>query len=183
MERTDQELIINYLQGNKQAFDILASRYLKLVYSSAFYFCKNTHDAEDVAQETFIKLILNLKKYDLSRPFRPWLMQITKRQALDHLKKKRPLAFSSLSEVEDVNPVDLIPDISLQLDKALDLKQTGKLLQGAIQQMPKDVQAIFYLRYIKELTFEEVASALGSLSNTIRSKHRRGILALKKAIK
>lgn len=179
----DQELIVRYLAGDKTAFNLLVERYLKIVYSVAFYYVKNSPDAEDIAQDTFIKVMSNLKKFDLTKSFKPWVCQIAKNQALDLLKKKKAIPFSMLTAIEsDSSILDTLSDPAPLASETIDIQDEKQRVIAAVKKLPKQTQAIFYLRYAQGMGFNEIAKQIGGLMNTVKSQSRRGLISLKKLL-
>jgi len=184
MDSSDQSLVLRYLSGESGAFDTLVTRYLPVVYRAALSYTKDPQDAEDASQDTFIKAMRHLAQYDLRRPFRPWLLQIAKRTALDALRKKREVPVSAMHREEDAEDFfEQLPDSQPSADLIVDQHLLNAQLKQAFSGLPKDVQVIFYLRYFREMTYREIAERVGGVLDTVKSKHRRGTLALKKVLK
>src|ERR1700690_3481577 len=103
MDKSDEELIADYLGGTAGAFDELTKRHLAGVYSFAARFVGSEAEAEDIAQDTFVKAWSNLKKYDpKASKFKTWLLRIARNTAIDFLRKKKHVPFSQF-ETEGVN--------------------------------------------------------------------------------
>ncbi len=112
MPQDDRQLIYDYLKkGDEKSLEILIQRYLKPVYGFAYRYVGNVQEAEDIAQEVFVKVWKNLKKpaLSLSKGFDPkkgnfkaWIFTIAKNTAFDFLKKKKSLQFSDLQKEENV---------------------------------------------------------------------------------
>ena len=184
MDDSDQSLILRYLSGDVRAFDELVKRHLPSVYRFVLSYIKSSQDAEDVSQDTFIKALRHLKQYDLRRPFQPWLLQIAKRTALDAMRKNREVPVSALMDDQDSeNVLDRLSDPRPSADIVVDQTMLVQQIKQAFLGLPKDVQVIFFLRYFRELNFREIAERVGGVLDTIKSKHRRGVLSLKKSLK
>ncbi len=181
MEITDSHLIKAHLAGEKGAFDILVARYLRAVHAVAFHYAKNRADAEDIAQETFLKVWRHLQRFDTDKNFKPWVLQITKNQALDHLKKKRPMTFSSI-EQEDVDLLDLIPDTSPLPDALARRAEEIGGLRETLDGLPASDRKLLFFRYMKGFSFKEIAEELGEVLDTVKSRHRRLLLKLRKEL-
>lgn len=93
LANSDEQLVVSYLKGDEKALEILIKRYLKLIYSFAFRFVSNSQEAEDIAQEVFIKMWRNLKKFDKNKKFKSWIFSIAKNTCLDTMKKKKIIRF------------------------------------------------------------------------------------------
>ena len=100
----DEQLVRDYLNGNERAFEELIRRYLPLIYGFSRRYSGDADNACDIAQEIFVKVWKNIKKFDTSKNFRVWIFKVAKNTALDWLKKKNAIPFSLLKEChEDEN--------------------------------------------------------------------------------
>jgi len=92
IETNDSQLVQKYLSGDEESLKLLIRNYLKPVFSFVYHFVNNPAEAEDIAQDVFVKMWKNLKKFDQQKKFKTWLFAIAKNTALDYLKKKKFLA-------------------------------------------------------------------------------------------
>ncbi len=183
MEKSDRELITEYIQGSKTSFDVLVLRYLKLVYSVAFHYAKNQQDAEDIAQDAFVKALQHIHSFDQEKPFKPWVLRIARNQALDWLKKKKPFLVSDLeSEEEGESLLESIPD-PLPLADALAVQhESSEEIARLIAGLPAEDRRLLFFRYIRGFSFKEMAGELHQVLDTVKSKHRRLLLKLRKIV-
>ncbi len=181
---TDVELINAFFKGDEESFVMLLNRHLSGVYALAYRYLGNADDASDVAQETFIRAWKHLNKFDTSRNFKTWILAIAKNASLDHIKKKKPVLFSKIEEGDGELDTFLAPYVeSPELpSELLERKDTGEMLERALIKLPPAYQAVLSLRYHEDLKFREIAEVLGEPIDTVKSKHRRGLLLLKKAL-
>ena len=157
MDPRDQQLVADYLGGDEKALEILFGRYFKQVY---------------ITQKTFLKAWRNLKKFDTNKSFKTWLFAIAKNMAIDFLRKKKDVL---LSEAETlINPALSPMALSEKTEKFHNLVL-------AVGKLPQKYSEIISLRYNSGFSFAEIARFLGEKLNTIKSRHRRGILMLKSA--
>ncbi|MFH1193379.1 MAG: sigma-70 family RNA polymerase sigma factor [bacterium] len=172
----DEELIADYLKGNEKAFEVLIARYLKPIYGFAHHYVNNDKDAEDIAQDVFVKVWRNLKKFNREKNFKSWIFQITKNTCLDFLKKKRAVVFSAF-ETEDghnmlaetiVDAAPIPSEIALQ-------KESESVLQEAVQKLAPQYREVFSLRYDEDHTFKMIAELLKEPLNTVKSRYLRAI--------
>ena len=183
IDETDNELISQYLHGDKHSFDILVERYLKLVFSLALHYTKNAADAEDVAQETFVRLWKNLKKFDRQKNFKPWLCRITINACLDFLRKKKTVPFSQFDNADTENLLEqIISDPAASASEALITRETEQMLASAVHRLPATDQEIVSLHHNEDLSFREIASRLSAPLNTVKSRYRRALFFLRKLI-
>src|SRR3989344_5288766 len=110
MEKVDRELIADYFEGDEKALEELFGRYFRQIYAFLYRYAGNAQDAEDIAQETFLKAWRNLKKFDVNKSFKTWLFAIGKNTAIDFLKKKRALVFSDFENAGENALVKILRD-------------------------------------------------------------------------
>jgi RNA polymerase sigma-70 factor (ECF subfamily) len=177
----DEQLIKESLEGNQTAFAELVSRHLSGVYKFAYRYVRTAADAEDIAQETFVRAWKNLKKFEPTKNLKTWLFTIAKNASLDLLKKKKPAAFSGLAETESELESFLAPYIATgELPGTMiDRKFLKGNMDEALAKLPPAYRAVLALRYNNQLKFREIAEMLGEPIDTVKSKHRRGLIILK----
>ncbi len=181
-DRFDQQLINDYLKGDKNALEILISRHFKAVYALVYHLVGNIGDAEDITQEVFVKAWRNLKKFDCQRNFKPWIFRIAKNTCVDFWRKRKNIAFSAMSwEGQDdwagqiVDPAPLPPEI-------WEKQNLAEQLAMVLQQLPLNDRLVLVLHYNDHLTFLEISEALGAPLDTVKSRHRRAIIKLRKLL-
>jgi RNA polymerase sigma-70 factor (ECF subfamily) len=181
MDISENQLIGAALAGDDNAFAELVARHLSGVYKFAYRYVRDAADADDVAQETFVRAWKHLKQFDTSRNLRTWLFTIAKNAALDLLKKKRPLVFSRITEAENELESFLAPYVaSGELpEAAVDQKFLKGDIDAALAKLPPAYRAVLALRYNEHLKFREIAAELGEPIDTVKSKHRRGLALLR----
>ena len=174
---TDGQLIKKAAQGDDAALAELVQRYLNPVYGFAYRYARNQQDAEDIAQEVFVKVWKNLKKFDASKPFQPWLYQITKNTCLDWLKKK---SVAPLSELETIK--NAVVDASPQPDVLADQNLLAAKLTAATNQLSPKYAKVISLYHQQNLNLRQIAQLLQEPLNTVKSRYRRALLLLKKVL-
>lgn len=181
---SDQQLIASYQVGDEVALEILIKRYLGLVYNLVYRYVNSGSDAEDITQEVFIKVWKNLPKFDQHKNFKIWLTVIARHTALDWLKKKKLLLFSSL---EDENGHSLIEDmVSSDLlsapNELYDQEQRRARLSAAVNHLATKYRLVLFLHYNGHLTFQEIAEVLGEPLDTVKSRNRRALIKLRELL-
>jgi RNA polymerase sigma-70 factor (ECF subfamily) len=172
---SDNQLVANYLKGDEKSLEVLIRRYLGPIYGFVFRFTGNIYDAEDITQEIFVKVWRNLKKFDQQKSFKTWIFSIAKNTAIDFLRKRRTQVFSE-TEIETV--VDPAPLPQELLEKA----EAGKLLESVLNKLELKYRMVLLLYYNDHFNFREIAEILGEPLNTIKSRHRRALLMLRKLL-
>ena len=167
MNRTDEQLVADYLGGDEKSLETLFRRWLKPIYSFSYRYTNANKDAEDIAQDVFVKTWKNLKKFDRNRKFKTWIFQIAKNTCIDWQRKKKSLPLYSAENIKDPTPSPA--PVSESLDKIL-------------ERLSPKYRMVLFLRYNDHFTFREIAESLGEPLNTIKSRHRRALIILKKLL-
>lgn len=163
------------LAGDLEAFEAIIRHWERPVLGLCVRLLGRLEDAEDAAQEVFLRLHRNLKQFDRERAFEPWLYRITVNACLDR-RRQRP--HQSLDEVRDetgFEPADPSPGA----DRALEQSERRRLLKRALRLLPERERAAVVLRDVEGLSTAEAARALGSSEQTVRSALCRARLKLK----
>lgn len=176
---TDEQLIVQYLAGNEQAFPALIKRYLSFVYGLSREYCGDPDKAADIAQEVFIKVWRNIKKFNPAKDFRPWLFVIAKNTAADWLKKKGEYPFSSLGTDEGENLLENIADSRPSPSAAADDKILTKKVNNYLAELSVQHRLVITKHIDEDLTFREISKALKKPINTVKSHYRRALQILK----
>ncbi len=181
---SDLDMVKESLAGDTDAFAVLVERYINAIYKFAYYYVHDVAEAEDVAQDTFMRAWKHLKKFDHEKKFKTWLFAIAKNASLDFIKKKKPLIFSRMAESDD----ELASLLSSYVEegespvRAIDLEIMKTGLEKAMDKLPSPYQIVLSLRYNDNLKFIEIAEKLGEPIDTVKSRHRRGLSLLRDAL-
>ena len=156
MERSsDLELVNEVRNGKRQAFTELMRRYQQRVYWTARRIVGSHEEADDIAQETFVKAYLALGDFRGDASFFTWLYRIAVNLSLNAIRKQQVLGYLRQSEIVNrIFPADENPQ------KDLELKETQTLLDKAIAELPEKQRAVFVMRYHDEMTYEEISRVL-----------------------
>jgi len=181
---TDEQLIVEYLEGAQESFDLLLERYLKAIYNFIFRMIGDPKEAEDLSQETFLKVWTNLKKFKRNKRFKVWIYQIARHTTIDFIRKKKTIPFSDLSYSNDEDNEKNFED-SLKDDGFSPLENMEKLelentVQSVLNELPPYYKDVIIFHYLEQLTFDEISQITGESLNTLKSRHRRALVVLKK---
>ena len=160
-ETGETELIQSAQQGNADAFGRLVVRYQQAVFNIAYRMTGSRQEAEDVAQETFIKAYRALNRFDLTRPFAPWLYRITTNTALNWIKRRRP----EVNMDEETTRSETTPSIEAQAIAA----ETSDRLRAAIAKLSPNYRAAIELRHFQGLSYKEMSEALNAPLSDVKS--------------
>lgn len=180
---SDEQLVGNYLKGNQEALEFLIKRYLKPIYSFVYRYTGSSQDAEDITQTTFVKAWRNLKKFDQNKSFKTWLFAIAKNTSIDFSKKKKTVPFSAFENNEGDNIlINTLTDPSPLPDELLERAEIKQWLVLAMEKLAPKYRMVLFLRYNDHFTFREIAESLVEPLNTVKSRHRRALIMLKKIL-
>lgn len=180
METDDKKFIADYLHGDEDALALLFAGNLQLVYRFAYRLTRDAHDAEDITQETFVKLWRNLQKFDSDKNFKTWLLSIAHNTAIDVLRKRRNFVFSDFDTKDGGNSIvdTLADDMPLPPELFSRAEERG-LLDVALGKLTPVYREILVLHHEDELTFNDIGIILDKPLNTVKSQYRRAILTLR----
>ncbi|HVT74887.1 MAG TPA: RNA polymerase sigma factor [Candidatus Paceibacterota bacterium] len=179
MERTDIELMEASKRGDARSFDELVSRYIDRIYGFALRFSGSADIATDAAQETFIKVWKNRKRYRAGRNVSPWIFTIARNATLDVLRKRKDLSFSSVQLKDAEDMAEALPDESVDIPASFDWAVLARVLDETLEELTPDQRAIVILHDKEGMTFDEAGEAIGKPLNTVKSHYRRAIIALR----
>ena len=174
---TDYELVLACIEGDKSAFGELLSRYKNLVYSVALRMVSDKDEADDLAQEIFIKLYRNLEKYSPEYRFSTWTMKIATNHVIDHRRKKRQDSVS-LDEVGDT----LAADERLSPETAYISKEQTEMLRGLIDDLPEMYKVPIVLYHQQGLSYTEISEITGEPLSKVKNRIFRGRKMMKESL-
>ena len=181
--RDESRMIASILAGDAQLFHELIRPYERRVYAMALSFLRNEADAEDVAQEAFLKAFRNLAGFRGDAKFGTWLVSITLNEARSRIRHRDVLKMESLDEPQDeqgqTSPA-LLRDWKEIPSEALERKELRLLLQKAVTALPLIYREVFQLRDIEQLSVNEAAAALGITISSVKVRLHRARMMLQK---
>jgi len=171
----ESEWIIQARAGSEQAWLVLVHAHQEAVFRLAYLLLRDPADADDVAQEAFVRAFLSLARFDETRPFRPWLLQITRNLARNRRRSLGRYLRHLARWQADAGETAVAPPPS-------DSRTNGRLLWQAVQTLPLKGQEIVYLRYFLELSEAETAVILNIPAGTAKSRLSRALAQLRGVI-
>jgi RNA polymerase sigma-70 factor (ECF subfamily) len=154
-QRPDLDLINEVRNGNRQAFTDLMRRYQQRVYWTARRIVGDHEEADDIAQETFVKAYLALGDFRGDSSFFTWLYRIAVNLSLNVVRKKQVLGYLRQSEI-----INRILPAADDPHKDLEFAETQTRLEKAIARLPEKQRAVFIMRYYDEMSYEEISRVL-----------------------
>lgn len=180
----DQELVQAFLKGDQSAIEVLINRHRTKVYTYILLTIKNQQLAEDLFQETFIKVIQSLRrgKYRDDGRFLSWVIRIAHNLIIDHFRKEKQM--NSISN--DESEFDLLNSKKLadqNIEEIIVENQIKSELRNLINALPNDQKEVVLLRHYGELSFKEIADQTDVSINTALGRMRYALINLRKMIK
>lgn len=180
--RNDSVLLESYLAGNETALEILINRHSQRIYSFIFSKVYDKDVAEDIFQDTFIKVIKTLKRgsYNEEGKFLPWVMRIAHNLVIDYFRKNTRMP--KFEGNDDFNIFSVIGDPSLNAEKQIIKDQVIDDLRKLIDELPYDQKEVLMMRMYKDMSFKEISEVTGVSINTALGRMRYAIINLRKII-
>ncbi len=168
----EQALIRRVQSGDAAAFEPLLTAYEKGVYNLCLRMVKNPADAEDLAQESFLKAYRGLGAYRAESRFSLWLYRIASNLCLDFLRqqKRRPTAPLQTEDEDGEERETEIPDERYQPERLLEQKLTQESLRRGLDALPPEFRQVLLLRELQGLSYEEIGAVTGLESGTVKSR-------------
>ncbi len=182
--RAEAELIAAILAGDTQRYHELIRPHERSVYMMALSYMKNEADAEDVAQEAFIKAFRSLSTFRAEAKFSTWLISITLNEARSRLRRQATLRMESLDEPDKDGTISpaLLRDWREIPSEAVEREEVRKLLQQAVATLPDIYREVFLLRDVEELNINETALALNISIPSVKVRLHRARMMLQKQL-
>ena len=178
---TDEDLVVLYAEGNNTAFDVLLNRYKSSIYSYIYFIVHNKELAEDIFQETFVKVIMTIKqrRYTDTGKFKAWITRIAHNLIIDNYRQEK--CENTISN--DESEVDLFNNIKLcdgTVEDRIVRHQVLSDVRKLVKYLPDNQREVLELRYYQDLSFKEIADITGVSINTALGRMRYAILNLRR---
>jgi RNA polymerase sigma-70 factor (ECF subfamily) len=181
----ERTLVAKARAGDEGAFRALVRAHQRSVFGLAYRILQNREDAEDAAQEAFIRVYRSLEQYDPERPFRSWLLRITHNLCVDTLRRRR-LRLVSLDEPirGEAGEIEWDPADTTTPDplEALVAGEEKELIEKAIARLGPTLRSAIVLRHVQGLRYEEIAEILGVPLGTVKVRIFRARAAIAEAL-
>ncbi len=180
--QNDNELIQRYITGDENALASLLKKHQKKIFSFILMRVRERALAEDIFQDTFLKVIDSLKggKYNEEGKFLPWVMMIANNLCMDHFRRNKRMPVIVDSEGKDIfNTLRFAEETK---EDNIIREQTVKEIKEMIELLPADQREVLILRHYAEMSFKEIAEMTGTNINTALGRMRYALLNLRKMI-
>ena len=166
-----EELLLASKKGDKDAMTQLINHFSPSVHNLIVSIVREPHAVQDLAQETFIRMLLNIKNYEFRAPFRAWLFRIAVNLCRDYLRKKKVRKIMTPFQTDpDTGEQQIFVDESADPIKSFEDNERMKLIYKAIDKLPKSSRVVLVMREIQQLSYDEIAEILNWKIGTVKSR-------------
>ena len=180
---TDEELIARFQDGDEQAYVELVNRYRDRLMSFIFRFVNDMEKAEDIVQDTLMKLYTHRHFYRNIAKFSTWIYTIAGNLAKTELRRKKRHKVTHLSHMGTEEREYQLPSVEPETGETAQGHFAEKQIQNAIQELPLHFRTVVILRDIQELSYEEISKIVDVPLGTVKSRINRARLQLQQALK
>ena len=181
--KTDKELVDSYRNGDVNSFNLLINRHQNQIYSYIMTLVKNKQLADDIFQDTFLKIIQTIKsgKYDEDGRFVPFAMRIAHNLVIDYFRKETRIPLVE-STSDDYSFVDNAPVSDPSIEQSMVMEQIYGDLHKMIEYLPMDQREVLRMRIFDDMSFKDIAEVTNVSINTALGRMRYAILNMRKMI-
>jgi RNA polymerase sigma factor (sigma-70 family) len=179
---SDQQLIKNYRNGNEACFEMLLHRYKSKVFTTIYLIVNDRYIAEDIFQETFIKVIKTLKseKYTEEGKYLPWVVTIARNLSIDYFRRNQKMPKITNSGGEDI--FKNLPIFDDNREEQIIQSQNEAKVRELIKLLPQEQQEVLVLRHYADLSFKEISEITNVSINTALGRMRYALHNLRRMI-
>ena len=181
MTAADSELIARAAGGDQAAFQALVERHRSMVYRVAYQFAGNHHDAEDIAQEVFIKVYRSLDRFRQDAQLSSWMYRIVMNACIDHRRRQQPAGAAPFGEEAEHRMLNTPEDAPGPEARAY-AGELGHVLESEIGRLPKGQRIVFVMRHHQGMKLCEIAGALGLAEGTVKRQLHAAVHRLRQAL-
>ena len=184
MEQMDVRLAKLARKGDRAAFAELVELYKDKIFHLAYRMLHSRHEAEEIVQETFLRVFTNLDRYDEFQKFSTWIYRIGTNLCIDRLRKRKA-TYSLDAEMKDGEGTDwysTLPSLEDTPDEQVALSETQTEIRKSIDSLPDKYKSVVILRYLQDLSLQEISDVLSMPVTTIKTRLHRGREFLRKKL-
>lgn len=183
-EMTDEELALSYVNGDNRAFDLLLSHNQTKLFSYILFVVRNRDVADDIFQETFVKIITKLQqgKYMPSGKFSAWIMRIAHNVIMDWYRAQKADKVVDSTKENDLSNISGSEVVIGNIENQFISSQTLEDIKKMMEHLPTTQREVVFMRYYQEMSFKEIAETTGVSINTSLGRMRYAILNLRKMV-
>jgi RNA polymerase sigma-70 factor, ECF subfamily len=182
----DKQLVVAYINGNEQAFELLLHRHKNNVFHYVLSKVKDRDLADDIFQDTFIKVIKTLKagNYNEEGKFLPWVLRIAHNLVVDHFRRvsKVRMISESTSYNEEFNIFSVLAQEERNVEQQITYDELENQMVELVQHLPESQREILEMRIFQDMSFKEIADLKGISINTALGRMRYALINIRKLI-
>ncbi|MEC3620803.1 RNA polymerase sigma factor SigW [Bacillus subtilis] len=185
MEMMIKKRIKQVKKGDQDAFADIVDIYKDKIYQLCYRMLGNVHEAEDIAQEAFIRAYVNIDSFDINRKFSTWLYRIATNLTIDRIRKKKPDYYldAEVAGTEGLTMYSQIAADGVLPEDAVVSLELSNMIQQKILKLPDKYRTVIVLKYIDELSLIEIGEILNIPVGTVKTRIHRGREALRKQLR
>lgn len=184
-DMTDEELALSYVDGNNKAFDLLLSRNQQNLFSYILFVVHDRETADDIFQETFIKVITRLQegRYIVSGKFSAWVMRIAHNAIMDWYRDQAARCIVKAGKDNDLSNIGGDDIMEGNIESAYVNRQVMNDVRRLLDMLPPIQREVVYMRYYQQLSFKEIADTTSVSINTALGRMRYALLNMRRMAK
>ncbi|RRJ62098.1 RNA polymerase sigma factor SigW [Paenibacillus oralis] len=184
VDHYDARLVRLARKGDQGAFAELVDLYKDKLFHLGYRMLSNRHEAEDVVQETFLRVYKNWSRYDDKQKFSTWIYRIATNLCIDRLRKRKPNYYldAEMNDQEGMDGYTLIPGDDKTPETEYLLSETQQTIHQAIAGLPAKYKSVIVLRYLQEMSLQEISDVLDMPVTTVKTRVHRGREFLRKKL-
>lgn len=181
MDAIIKKRIKQVLKGDQNAYAEIVELYKDKVFQLCFRMLGNRHEAEDMAQEAFIRAYVNIASFNINLKFSTWLYRIATNLCIDRIRKKKPDYYldAEVSGTDGLTMYSQIPANTVSPEDEVESIELQEVIQREITKLPEKYRSVIVLKYIEELSLNEISEILDMPLGTVKTRIHRGREALR----
>jgi RNA polymerase sigma-70 factor (ECF subfamily) len=182
VKHTDEELMAQLCEGNREALADLVLRYQNDIFRFCLHYLREVERAKDLAQETFIRVYVARARFDGNRKFRPWVLCIARNLCLNDLKRKKTVVMESLEEYASTarsESGEVFRDAADSPDQHMMAAERRELLDRALATLDDESREIVVLRFFQRMQARDIAEIVDSTEGAVRTRLHRILKSLR----
>ncbi|WP_110926524.1 RNA polymerase sigma factor SigW [Bacillus massiliglaciei] len=185
MDALIKERIDQVIKGDQNAFGEIVELYKDQVYQICYRMIGNRHEAEDLAQEAFVRAYVNIRSFNIQLKFSTWLYRIATNLCIDRIRKKKPDYYldAEVKGTDGLNMYSQIPSENTLPEEEVESLELQETIQKEIMKLPEKYRSVIVLKYMEELPLKEISDILNLPVGTVKTRIHRGREALRKQLR
>jgi RNA polymerase sigma-70 factor, ECF subfamily len=185
MEALVKKRIKQVIKGDQNAFGDVIDIYKDKVFQICYRMLGNRHEAEDISQEAFLRAYVNINRFNMDLKFSTWLYRIATNLCIDRIRKKKPDYYldAEVPGTDGLNMYSQISSDSRLPEEDVESLELQAVIQREISKLPEKYRSVIVLKYIEELSLNEISEILELPLGTVKTRIHRGREALRKQLR